>query len=184
MSGDISKNEKILILGKSGSGKNFLERKLVEKGLRHSLKTTTRPQRKFESQGLTYDFISNFEFTKLIKENKLFVYQDFMVTPEDSDPEKWYYGITKEEFDNGQVFIMTPMEFTNISETDREKCFVIYLDIDRSVRESRLMKREDKNDSISRRMDSDEIDFAGFSGYDLKITDPEFTADEVYDLMF
>jgi len=180
----VVKHEKVIVLGKSGSGKDFLMRKLIEKGLRPCLKTTTRPKRKFEHQGTTYDFISNFDFTKLIKENKLFAYQEFIVTPENSEPENWYYGITKEEFDNGQVFIMTPSEFTNISDENRKKCFVIYLDIDRSVRESRLMKREDKNDSVRRRMDSDEVDFTGFSGYDLKITDPEFTADEVYDLMF
>lgn len=180
----VIKHEKILILGKSGSGKDHLMRKLVEKGLRPCLKTTTRPQRKFEQQGVTYDFTTNFNFTKLIKENKLFVYQEFIVTPENSEPENWYYGITKEEFDNGQVFIMTPNEFGSISSEDRKKCFVIYLDISRSVRESRLLKREDKNDSIMRRMDADEVDFSGFSGYDLKITDPEFTADEVYDLMF
>ena len=184
MSSDKPKNEKVIILGKSGSGKDFLMRKLVEKGLKPCLKTTTRPKRKFEQHGITYQFISNFEFTKLIKEDKFFAYQEFVVTPENSQPENWYYGITKEEFDNGQIFIMTPSEFANMTTEDRKRCFVIYLDIDRKVRESRVMKREDKNDSISRRMDSDDVDFSGFSGYDLKITDPEFTADEVYDLMF
>ena len=178
------KHEKIIILGKSGSGKDFLMRKLVEKGLSAGLKTTTRPKRKFEQQGITYDFISSDKFRNLIKENKFFAYQEFIVTPENSDPEKWYYGLTKEEFEKGQVFIMTPGEYKNLSDIDRKRCFVVYLDIDRKVRESRLFRREDKNDSISRRLDSDDIDFQSLSDYDLKITDPEFTADEVYDLMY
>ena len=44
-------------------------------------------------------------------------------------------------------------------------------------------ERQDKNDSIKRRLDADEIDFQDFKDYDLKITDPEFTADDVYSFM-
>jgi guanylate kinase len=78
---------------------------------------------------------------------------------------------------------MTPGEFKNITAEQRKGCFVVYLDIDRSVRESRLFKREDKNDSIKRRLDADEEDFKELNDYDLKVRDPEFTADDVYDLM-
>lgn len=179
-----SKNEKVIILGCSGSGKDFLMRKLVEKGLKPCLKWTTRPQRKFEKQGLTYNFVTDSEFIQSINENKFLTHQTFLVTPDDKEPETWYYGVTKEEFNNSQVFIMTPNEFSNLTTEMREKCFVVYLDINVSIRESRLYKREDKNDSIKRRLDSDEIDFKGFKDYDLKITDPEFTADDVYDLMY
>jgi guanylate kinase len=107
------------------------------------------------------------------------------VTPENSNEETWYYGITREEFDNAQIFIMTPGEYNSLSlsEEQRKSCFVVYLDISRNIRESRLYNREDKNDSIKRRLDSDDIDFMGFKDYDLKITDPEFTADDIYDLM-
>ncbi len=180
---DKSKKEKLLILGKSGSGKDYLMRKLVEKGLKGCLKMTTRPQRKFEKQGVTYNFVNDNQFTELIKENKFLAYQAFNVTPEDREPETWYYGVTLEEFNESQVFIMTPGEFSNIDSETRKKCFVVYLDIERGVRESRLFKREDKNDSIVRRLDADEIDFKEFKDYDLRITDPEFTADDVYDLM-
>ncbi len=51
------KKEKLIILGKSGSGKDYLMRKLVEKNLVGCLKSTTRPQRKNEIQGITYNFI-------------------------------------------------------------------------------------------------------------------------------
>ena len=177
------KSEKVIIIGCSGSGKDYLMRKLVERGLKGCLKWTTRPQRKHEKQGITYNFVSDTQFTESINENKFLTYQTFSVTPEGKDPETWYYGVTNEEFQRAQVFIMTPGEFSNINPELRKSCFVVYLDIDRSVRESRLFKRQDKNDSIKRRLDADEEDFKGFSDYDLKITDPEFTADDVYDLM-
>lgn len=180
---DKSKHEKVIILGQSGSGKDFLLRKLVEKGLKPCLKWTTRPARKFEKQGVNYNFVSDSEFIQSINENKFLAYQEFQVTPEGKSPEKWYYGITEEEFNNSQVLIMTPGEFKNITPEQRKGCFVVYLDIDRSVRESRLFKREDKNDSIKRRLDADEEDFKDLNDYDLKVRDPEFTSDDVYDLM-
>lgn len=180
---DKSKREKVIILGKSGSGKDYLLRKLVEKGLKPCIKWTTRPARKFEKQGVNYNFVSDSEFVQSINENKFLAYQEFQVTPEGKSPEKWYYGITLKEFENSQVLIMTPGEFKNITTEQRKDCFVVYLDIDRSVRESRLFKREDKNDSIKRRLDADEKDFQELTDYDLKVRDPEFTAEDVYDLM-
>lgn len=180
----MDKHEKIIVLGKSGSGKDYLMRKLVEKGLKQGIKSTTRPPRKFEVNGIHYNFINESTFNNLLSDKKFIVNQSFIVTPENSNPQTWLYGITKEEFENGQVFIMTPGEFKMIPQENRKKCFVVYLDIDRKVREQRLFKREDKNDSVTRRMDSDEVDFIGLNDYDLKITDPEFTAEEVYDLMF
>ncbi len=179
----VNKKEKVIILGKSGSGKDFLMRKLVQKGLKGCLKSTTRPQRKNEIQGVTYNFISESDFIQSINENKFLAYQTFNVTPENKNPETWYYGITLEEFEGSQVFIMTPGEFDNLTPEMRKGCFVVYLDIDRKTRESRLHIREDKNDSIKRRLDSDEVDFQNFRDYDLKITDPDFSADDVYDLM-
>ena len=180
---DPKKKEKVVIVGQSGSGKDFLMRKLVEKGLRGCLKVTTRPQRKYEIQWVTYEFVAEWTFLDKIKNDEFLCYQKFSVTPEGKDPEVWYYGITKEEFETAQVLIMTPEEFRNITPDLRKGCFVVYLDIPRDIREKRLIKREDKNDSVKRRLDADEIDFKNFSDYDLRVTDPEFTADDVYDLM-
>jgi len=180
---DNSKKEKCIIIGKTGSGKSFLVRKLVEKGLKPCLKWTTRPIRKFEKHGIDYNFVSDSDFIQSISENKFLAYQEFQVTPEGKSPENWYYGITQKDFENSQVLIMTPGEFKNITVEQRKGCFVVYLDIDRSVRESRLFKREDRNDSIKRRLDADEEDFKELNDYDLKVRDPEFTADDVYDLM-
>ena len=177
------KNEKLIIIGKSGSGKDFLMRKLIEKGLKPCLKWTTRPPRKNEEQGVTYNFISESYFMQSLNENKFLAYQEFNVIPENKKLETWHYGITFDSFNESQVFIMTPGEFKNITAEMRKKCFVVYLDIDRKVRESRIFNRQDRNDSVIRRLDADELDFKNFNDYDLKITDPEFSADDVYDLM-
>ncbi len=178
------KTEKCIILGPSGSGKDFLMRGLINIGLKSCVKYTTRPIRKYEQPGKTYNFISESEFLQLVNENKFLTYQQFEVTPDDREPETWYYGITIEDFNNSQVCIMTTGEFKNITPEMRKKCFVVYLDIERSIRESRLFSRQDKNDSIIRRIEADVIDFKDFRDYDLKIVDPDFSAEDVYDIMY
>ena len=50
-------------------------------------------------------------------------------------------------------------------------------------RENRILKRNDDNDSVIRRLDADEIDFQNFKDYDLKITDPEFESIDIINLM-
>lgn len=183
MSRSKDKNEKLIILGQSGSGKDFLMRNIVKKDLIGCLKMTTRPQRKHEIQWVTYNFVADWTFKEKIENDEFLCYQTFNVTPEDREPETWYYGITKEEFERAQVFIMTPEEFKCIDPETRKNCFVVYLDIDRDIREDRILKRADKNDSVKRRLDADEEDFKDFGDYDLRVTDPDFTADDVYDLM-
>ena len=177
------KREKVVILGGSGSGKDYLMRKLAEKGMKPCLKWTTRPIRKFEKQGINYNFVSEDLFLQTINEDKFLSCQKFEVTPEDSEPQTWYYGITLEEFHKSDIFIMTPGEFRVLSPELRKGCCVVYLNIDRETREKRLNNRKDKNDSIQRRLDADEEDFKQSFDYDLGITDPDFGADDVYSLI-
>lgn len=180
------KKERCIIVGPSGSGKDYLLRKLVEKGMKPALKWTTRPQRKFEKEGIAYNFVNESKFVEALDNKEFAFYQSFDVTPENGDVEKWYYGITNEEFNNSQILIMTPGEIEQITYEANKTC-VIYLDIDRETRDKRLSRRDDKNDSVSRRLDSDDIDFKEFKNssiYDIRITDADFDADDIYDLIF
>ena len=171
----LDKTEKLLICGHSGSGKDFLLRQLKEKGLKASTKVTTRPKRKNEVEGVNYYFKTLNQFESL----DLLVSQDFY----NDKGELWKYGILKEDFNNSQAFILTPGEVRQLTPEVRKNCFVVFLDIDRSIRESRISNRQDHNDSIKRRLDADEIDFKNFTDYDLKITDPEFDVDSILSLM-
>jgi guanylate kinase len=171
----LDKSEKLLICGHSGSGKDFLLRQLKEKGLKASIKVTTRPKRKNEIEGVNYYFKTLNQFESL----DLLVSQDFF----NDKGELWKYGILKEDFNNSQAFILTPGEVRQLTPEVRKNCFVVFLDIERSIRESRISNRQDQNDSIKRRLDADEIDFKNFTDYDLKITDPEFDVDSILSLM-
>lgn len=170
---------KIIISGASGSGKDHLSRELLKKGFLGGIKWTTRPMRKFEKQGVEYNFVEDEVFNKELIDKKFLIHQSFYVTPLNDIPTTWYYGITMEEFKNKELFIMTPGEIGCINKELLKHCFIIYLDIDREIRKERIMKRDDNNDSVKRRLDSDDIDFNDFDCCDLRITDHNFNVDEV-----
>ena len=172
------KNEKIIILGQSGSGKDYLRKELIKLGLRYSPKFTTRPKREGEINGQDYDYIDYNLYCELHKEGKIKTTQSFII-----NNVNWYYGITKENWDNNQIFIMTPYELDQINSEELKGCFVVYLNIDLETRRSRIMERKDYNDSIERRLMADAEDFKNFKKYDLSITDSEFEAEWIYDLM-
>ena len=144
----------------------------------YSPKFTTRPKRALETDGVEYDFISTEEYTELKSNDQIKVFQSFTI-----NDDIWYYGITKHNFDTNKVFILTPYELNQLKEEDLKNTFVVYLDIDIETRRKRISNRNDNNDSVERRIKSDEVDFQDFKSYDLRITDPEFESDWVYELM-
>lgn len=172
------KTEKLIICGASGSGKDYLQRELKKKELLFEPKITTRPKRIFETEGVEYFFISNDEFQSMIEQDLILTYQTFVI-----NNSEWHYAITKKNFETNQLFIMTPFEISKLNEEQRKKSFVVYLDIDEEIRRSRVLRRNDMNDSISRRFISDKEDFRNFTDYDMKVNDPDFEVDLVYDLM-
>ena len=172
------KKEKIIIIGGSGSGKDYLRRKLIVLGLKYSPKFTTRPKRKLEVQGKDYDFIDYDFYVDLYNQKKIKTSQTFVI-----NGVNWYYGITEENWKNNQLFIMTPYELNQISQEELKGCFVVYLNIDIETRRNRITRRNDQNDSIERRLLADLEDFKNYTYYDLAITDPDFEAEWIYDLM-
>ena len=173
------KNEKIIIVGGSGSGKDFLLKGLIAKGERYSPKITTRPSREGEINGLDYDFITENIFNVLYDNDQIKTCQKFNV-----NNQIWYYAISKENFNNNNLFIMTPYELSFLTEKERKGCFVVYLSINENIRKKRILKRNDNNDSVNRRLESDRIDFMDFTDYDMKLSDPEFDIDLIYSFAF
>ena len=173
------KNEKIVIVGGSGSGKDFLLKGLIAKGERYSPKITTRPLRRGEVNGTEYEFVTENIFNILYNNDQIKTYQKFNV-----NNQTWYYAISKENFDNNNLFIMTPYELSLLNANERKGCFVVYLAINENIRKRRISKRNDGNDSVDRRIEADRIDFMDFKDYDMKISDPDFDIDLIYGFAF
>ena len=69
---------------------------------------------------------------------------------------------------------MTPKGISHINPIDRKECTIIFLDISEEVRRKRLMARHMPGDTIERRIEADEKDFANFKDYDLVINNSNF----------
>ena len=163
--------KKFVIVGHSASGKDFLLKKLIEKGLKYGPKITTRPKRDGEIDGVEYYFLeNNISFLQQHKTKEVFVINNT----------EWIYIITNENFNNNEVFIMTSGELKQLSKEDRKNCFVVYLNIDEDIRRKRLIERNSNADSIDRRINSDKKDFENFNNYDLLITDAGFDINEIH----
>jgi len=155
---------KILILGAGGSGKDFLKKKLIEKGFKGDISHTTRPKRSNESDGVDYHFVSEDEFIDMINKDLFLQNKSFR---------EWRYGTTLEEWNTKDVFIVTPEGLYAIPEDLRKDCVVIYLDIPLEIRKQRLEARGDA-DSVDRRLAADLEQFKDFTGYTIRIANPDF----------
>lgn len=151
----------IVIIGKTASGKDLMVRKLCsDYGYKKIVTYTTRPMRKGETNGITYNYISNEEFKQKIDENFFVEYKSYQ-----SEFGEWLYGISKESIlnsDDKSIIILTPQgyrdilfNYPNLSHKS------IYLYANNNTIKGRLMKRGDNKAEADRRIKHDNEDFKG-----------------------
>ena len=153
---------KIVIVGRGGSGKDFLRKKFEDRGFKYCVSYTSRPIREGEEDGKDYRFTSIEYF-----DNN---FSDFCEIDKFNG---WKYGTLIKDFNDSNLFIMTPRGVNNIKGEDRKKCFVIFIDPPREIIKERLTQRKDA-DSADRRIDADDKDFFEFSNYDMRISNSDF----------
>ena len=156
--------KKIILVGKGGSGKDYLRNTLKNFNLKISVSSTTRPPRVNEVDGWSYNFVTD------INEEDYIELQSF---------NGWQYGTTKENWNMCDVFIMTPSGINSLPAEERKKSFVVYLDIEEDIREYRMSKRGNNADSIERRLEADKRDFKNYYNFDFVIREPYFCAETI-----
>jgi guanylate kinase len=155
-------NGKIVIVGRGGSGKDFLRKKFEERGFKYCVSYTSRPIRSGESEGKDYRFTDLEYFTE--NESKFYEIDEF---------NGWKYGTLVTDFHRSNLFIMTPRGVNNIRPEDRKRCFVIFIDPPKDIIKKRLTERKDA-DSADRRIEADDKDFFEFFNYDMRVTNHDF----------
>jgi len=160
--GQAYQNGKIVIVGRGGSGKDFLRKKFEDRGFNYCVSHTSRPIRNGEEEGKDYKFT----------DEKYFI-DNFPRFYEIDEFNGWKYGTLITDFYRSNLFIMTPRGVNNIRPEDRKKCLIIFIDPPKDVIRERLMSRKDA-DSVDRRIEADDKDFFEFSNYDIRITNPDF----------
>ena len=155
-------NRKIIIVGPGGSGKDFLRKKMVDKGFVYGVSFTSRPPREGENEGIDYYYRDEDFFES--NEDIFLELQEF---------NGWRYGISKGEFSIKNLFILSPSGLKSLPKSFRDDSFVIYLNPPAIVRKKRLAERNDADD-VERRFLADGKDFFKFSDYDIMITNEDF----------
>jgi guanylate kinase len=158
-------HKRIILVGKAASGKDHLRKKYESRGFKYAVTYTTRPPREGEVTGKDYFFITDEESTKMIESNMFYEHVYF---------NGWLYGTTVNQFFTDDLFIMTPAGISHIKPEDRANSFIIYIDIYLSIRKKRLVNRKMPGDTLTRRIEADELDFMDFNDYDLRITNEDF----------
>ena len=158
-------HKRIILVGKAASGKDHLRKKYESRGFKYAVTYTTRPPREGEVTGKDYFFITDEESTKMIESNMFYEHVYF---------NGWLYGTTVNQFFTDDLFIMTPAGISHIKPEDRANSFIIYIDIYLSIRKKRLVNRKMPGDTLTRRIEADELDVMDFNDYDLRITNKDF----------
>lgn len=158
----------IVLLGKTCSGKDTIQNKLIENGYRKIVTYTTRPPRPKEKDGETYNFIPEIEFKGKVAAGFFAEYKSY-----DTKFGKWYYGCAKEDISNStdkDVIILTPEGLKDVShliQSDKIVSFYIYAN-NKTITD-RLLKRGDNKSEAARRVSRDNEDFKGIDAYVDKI---------------
>lgn len=149
----------IIIMGKSGSGKDSVEKELEQHGYNKISKWTTRPMRQNEIQDITYHFTTIEDFKDKLNNGFFLLYRSY-----NTSDGIWYYGLSKEDFEcanEKSCIILTPDEYKEFLQIKNypHKSFYIYAN--QKTIKRRLSDRGDKKEEAARRLEQDNIDFKG-----------------------
>lgn len=145
----------LLLIGKSGSGKDTIMSYLIKFGMKPLVRYTSRPMRDGEIDGVTYHFLSKFEFEKCIESGFLFEYTSYVLIT----GEKVYYGSAVSDMSDDVVMITNPSMVDKYRSLKEYKPVVIYISARWDIIYDRLNNRGDNAGEIERRMNADDKDF-------------------------
>lgn len=148
----------VALMGKTCSGKDTLVNELAKKKWKHIVTYTSRPRRKGEKDGINYHFISEEDFANKIEEGFFAEWKSYNV-----GGKTWYYGSPLKELEEAEpdnkkhIIILTPAGVRDVKK--HINLFTVYLYSNHATILKRLKERNDRNDTIERRMKADDEDF-------------------------
>lgn len=157
----------LVIVGKSGSGKNAVSGRLLtpEMGCHRIVTFTTRPMRPGEKEGVDYHFVSDEKFSQMVARRQFAEWKEYHPACGDV----WKYGsrITADMLNSDEIYliILTPAGLRDIKKKFRgheEDIASIYLRVPEETLKKRLKGRGDDTTEAVRRLAADKKDFDGF----------------------
>ncbi len=149
-----------IIIGKSGSGKDTLLKKMVAEGKTPIVSYTTRPMRVGEVDGVDYHFVSHDEFQYLIESNQLTEYRTY-TTAVGGKRDTWFYGSPRLDLGKDYVGVLTPEGAIPFIKAYGKSVEIIYMQVSDEIRRARAIKRGSFDETEwQRRLAADEKDFS------------------------
>ena len=163
----------IIVSGPSGSGKSTLVSKLRElPGTLFSVSSTTRPPRTQESPGKWYDFISEQEFERMVREGEFLEFAQVFGHHRYGTPRKWLDKAREEQLD--LVLEIDVQGAAQVKEKIPEAVAIFILPPSRQELERRLRARgQDSDDSIAKRLDRARKEVERYREYDYLIVNDD-----------
>ena len=170
----------LVLMGKSNTGKSEIAKAIQRQQHFNKITTfTSRPARDGEVNGVDYHFISEDEYVEKFN-SKYFV--------ETGAYNGWFYGTTKNQYDENTVCVLTPHGLRQIRKNfGQEDIVSFYIKVPRRDRLIKLLERGDEIDEAIRRNQSDvgqydgiedEVDFViENEGY---LLSPGYLAKQIY----
>lgn len=159
---------RIVLSGETGAGKDYILNYLVNNyGFEKIVTTTTRPMRKGEIDGVTYNYVTDEEFKQKIENNEFLEYISY-----DTVYGKWFYGTDKKSVlktNKDTVIILDAEGLIKYKEIVANSCTCIFIECKSEIqRLFNSLKRLDVDgkietsalDELVRRVEEDKIKFA------------------------
>lgn len=141
----------VLLVGKSGSGKSTIAKKLEDDyGLSQVLSYTTRPIRDGEIDNPTHTFVTDEEFNEL---TNLVGYTEF---------NGYKYCATSQQIDDNDIYVIDPdgVEYMREHYSGNKEVVVVYINCPDSVLMDRMLERGDDFLDAFERFQHDRSKFA------------------------
>jgi len=155
----------IILIGKSGSGKDTVRKLLQKRGVDSLVPVTTRPARLGEVDGEDYYFVGKIWFRFAVDSGLLVEHREYR-TSVNGVSDVWYYGLTKSELskvkkNKNYSIVLTPDSADKVVEyLGKENCIIAYIYLDDKVRTNRAATRPGfDQQEWDRRLVADSLDF-------------------------
>lgn len=130
----------LILIGKSGAGKDSIRDKLEKEGFQPIISATTRECRPSEADGKDYFFLSEEEFKLQVKSGQIFEHRKF-----ESSNGMVYYGskLMNLDPDKDYIKVLDPEGAkTYIENYGKQKCFVVEVEASNELRYTRAYNRQ------------------------------------------
>lgn len=158
----------IILMGKTASGKDTIQRELADTyGYEQLMSSTDRPMRPGEEYGVEYNFRTSSELNKMIANGKMLECRTYEVVNKSGNTDIWRYGLEKPhdmDIENKKyVTVLPPSAIKSVMENVPADSNVqlYYLNTPDDIRKGRCLKRGDFNErEWNRRLVTDSKDFS------------------------